>query len=185
MTLARAASCLLLAGLSALLLAGCPSTARVVPARVEADGSVCGKRGPIDASIRDCARLEGSSYQTQRGVRFLRVASSGGVDQIWKDSASGIVWYPPSTGTYSWDEAKAHCAHHGLALPSAEEFKQAEANGLGEVMRDSLTGYWYWTATPSPGLNFGTLAQAYQGLPHGYVVNLYRHDRISARCVGR
>ena len=99
---------------------------------------------------------------------------------IWADS-TGLIWYPAIEGTYNFDQANLKAKELGLRLPTIEEFRQAEKEGIRKKFSDFQDKY-FWSSSVSS--DYRDFAWFFYGSV-GYTYDYYRSYVVSVRCVGR
>ena len=146
----------------------------------------CGLVGSIDERIKDC------SYQeTSRNGNFVLVTRTTDFKEVHKDTVSGIYWSDRLTDfVYSYDQAMRSCKGDlaemgGIGIgahwrvPSLEEYKAANTNGIKSSLPNM--DYYYWTSTFNP--KESDYAWMFNGIT-GAFLGGYRHsDTGSVRCV--
>lgn len=99
----------------------------------------------------------------------------------WIDNTTGLLWHFESKNGLNWEEAKAWAEEQRGRLPTREELKVAEKNGVRKL--DGLDWrYWFWSSTPNGDVDAyvfsGSSGDAYYD-----VYRDYRDSGVFARCV--
>lgn len=99
----------------------------------------------------------------------------------WIDNTTGLLWHFGSKNKLNWEEAKAWAEEQRGRLPTREEFKTAEKNGVRKL--DNVDRcYWYWSSTPY-GYYHAYLFYGNNGSADDVVNRDYRYSSVFARCV--
>ncbi len=114
--------------------------------------------------------------KSNTGVLFEVIGQENGKD-VWKDTKTGLTWYPALKEARQWKDAKAACEKLGLRLPTLDEFKIAEVNGIRSVIAD-FKGRFFWS---TPVLDF-VYAMGFNG-DTGFTYSGIRSIENSVRCV--
>lgn len=153
----------------------------------ESSAQPCGVSGSVEERIQDCSRMASSVKGS-----FILVTRTLELKEIWKDKKSGLLWGDLLPNTMTYDNAQSAC-HDQLAevggikaswqLPTIEEFKEEESNGV----RSSLPNInrWFWSS--SVRADYPDFAWLFHG-DDGDLGNGYRYrygGDYSVRCVAR
>ena len=118
----------------------------------------------------------GTVVITSKGFKF-KLMSRKTKKECWLDCTSKAIWHDREDKTYTHYEA---VRKFGDALPTIEEFKEAETHGFREVLPNME--HWFWSSSLNP--NGTGFAQDFYG--NGGSSNYYSRDYYkSVRCVGR
>jgi|GEM_PF-3106283 len=147
---------------------------------------LCGAKGSLEARIADCKRKNGSGASKEikvdggehvwKLVARVAVDANQGYGEFWLETASGLVWSPRVSGTFTHDQALVACGE--WQLPTADDYRDAESRGLRDVLK-GLAGKLYWSSTRS---DYETAAYYFSG-SGGYVEDGNRDVKRSVRCV--
>lgn len=145
----------------------------------------CGFKGSVDERIKDC------SYQlTSEKEGFALVTRSKDFKEVHKELSTGLLWSDRLPSTMTLDRAEKACKADlkeatGISgvtwrLPSIDEYKEAEKNGIRKALRNM--NYWFWSSShrdEKPGawlVNRDGIGYAVYGSPY---------SNGSVRCVAR
>lgn len=140
-----------------------------------ADKKPCGLKGTIDERIQDCSM-----------GHFVLVARINDLNEIYKDTKSGLIWSSQLPSTENHYNLDILCA--GLSkinekrwrLPTIEEFKAANINGIRSALPNM--NYHFWSASEYDGNS--DLAWLFNGV-NGNLDLDYRYNDHSVLCVAR
>ena len=172
---------------------------------------VCGNtQSNVKERVGNCSSLPESSKNSNTDVRWNLVSrfldeESNTYNEIWQDSNSGLVWTNPLTNFYTHTQAiqldaagqvlaETACqsadgdkASNGIeektfGIPTAEEFIEAEKNGMESIVPHYHTRLW----TSSIRMINGYEAWRFQHEDGHLIMDDHRpHIRMQVRCVGR
>lgn len=141
----------------------------------------CGLRGNIERRIKNCNKKKGN---------FALVARTVEGYEVYKDLLSGLLWGDrlSSTMNHYWAEQACDSDLKEVAgisdvtwrLPTIEEYKKAEQNGVRKALPNM--NYLFWSSLAHHG-NSGE-AWLFDGV-NGVNYYYYRSNNYSARCVAR
>jgi hypothetical protein len=147
----------------------------------------CGLKGSVDERIKDC------SYQlTSEKEGFVLVTRSKHFKEVHKEVSTGLLWsdrLPSTMNHYSAEKAckadlKEVAGISGVTwrLPSIDEYKEAEKNGIWKALPNM--NYWFWSS--SVHRSYSDVAWLFVG-DYGSTGSGYRNDYgyVSVRCVAR
>lgn len=147
----------------------------------------CGLKGSVDERIKDC------SYQlTSETEGFVLVTRSKDFKEVHKETSTGLLWsdrLPNYMTHYNAEKAcnsslKEVAGVEGVTwrLPSIDEYKEAEKNGIRKALPNM--NYWFWSS--SVHRSSSGSAWLFNG-DYGYSINYFRnYDSVdSVRCVAR
>jgi hypothetical protein len=119
----------------------------------------------------------GSKCLSSTGFEFIRS------DDGWRD-AQGLVWADRVKSNTNWFDAEKYCKGRGLRLPTENEIRLADSEGLHDLATSlQKKRLWFWTSTMER-----------KGLAQIYSLDLGRSDiadlgmpfeTYSVRCVYR
>ena len=119
----------------------------------------------------------GSKCLSRAGFEFIRT------DDGWRD-AQVLVWADRIKSNTNWFDAEKYCKGRGLRLPTENEIRLADSEGLHELFTSlQKKRLWFWTST----IERKGLAQIYS-LDHGAsdIADLgMPFETYSVRCVYR
>ena len=150
----------------------------------------CGRHGSINKRIEDCSLQE----QASNGSFVLVTRKKFKVVQ--KDTKSGLLWGDTLSKYLSYDEALKACKN-GLPevggirrdwrLPTIEEFKEANYNGMRTALPNSEHVFWSSTADEK-NLNIAWIFDTEEDSVPGNNDDAYydvRWSPYAVRCVAR
>ena len=153
----------------------------------------------IDARIKDCSAFSDSTKKSSKNVEWnlvsrRRDAETGKYYEVWKDSKSGLIWGDTLDNRYTHYKAVDACSSSdgkrasakitdkSFALPSKDEYVDAEKNGIRGIL-PNMKDRWFWSSSVLPQ---GSGYAFYFYGNDGYVYFDYRdNDNDSVRCVSR
>jgi hypothetical protein len=146
----------------------------------------CGLKGSVDERIKDC------SYQlTSETEGFVLVTRSKDFKEVHKEVSTGLLWsdrLPSTMSHYSAEKAckadlKEVAGISGVTwrLPSIDEYKEAEKNGIRKALPNM--NYWFWSSSVLHSNSSG--AWLFSGYYGDTVYYVFRNDDDSVRCVAR
>lgn len=66
----------------------------------------------------------------------------------WIDTKTGLTWHAPESVELTYEESIKEFNAPNKRLPTAEEWKEAKANGLLDAFGyDKYHNNWYWSST--------------------------------------
>jgi hypothetical protein len=145
----------------------------------------CGLKGSVEERIKDC------SYQlTSEKDGFVLVTRSKDFREVYKEVSTGLIWSDTLPKMMKYSTARNACNSSlqevagvsGLTwrLPSIDEFKEAEKNGIRKLPYMNPVRYWSSSVHPDNS-RAGWQFNGYYGIT---VVD--SHDSFAAvRCVAR
>ena len=151
----------------------------------------CGLQGSVNDRIRDC------SYQlTSQKEGFVLVTRTKEFKEVHKEIKTGLLWgdrLPSAMSHYDAEKAckadlaeVAKISEVSWRLPSIEEYKEAEKNGIRKALPNM--NYWFWSS--SVHSNNSHVACMFYGVD-GAIISASRSNSyilsnaFSARCVAR
>ena len=157
---------------------------QIIKVSFREDGT-CGLKGSVEERMKDCGEVKGN---------FALVSRTKEGYEVYKDLQSGLIWS---------DRLSNEVNHHGAdkickvslketagitgttwRLPSIEEYKDADINGI----REALPNIWSWFWSSSMHRNYSYVATLFNGV-NGYTGNVSRNSDsdyvASVRCVAR
>ena len=115
----------------------------------------CGSEGVLNTALgkpfyycRSCKIeivLETNTTQTYGSADTKILGWNYLTDGRFKDNKTGLIWGPIQYGKYTHYEAEAKFGH---ALPTKEEFEEAEKNGIRQVF--DMKKRYFWSASVHP-----------------------------------
>jgi hypothetical protein len=145
----------------------------------------CGLKGSVDERIKDC------SYQlTSKKEGFVLVTRSKEFKEVHREVSTGLLWSDRLPLTMNHTNAREACKEDlkevagitGVSwrLPSIDEYKEAEKNGIRKALPNM--NYWFWSSSMYLHYSyFRWLFMGKEGSTDGYPVG----SRESVRCVAR
>lgn len=145
----------------------------------------CGLKGSVDERIKDC------SYQlTSKKEGFVLVTRSKEFKEVHREVSTGLLWSDRLPLTMNHTNAREACKEDlkevagitGVSwrLPSIDEYKEAEKNGIRKALPNM--NYWFWSSSMYLHYSyFRWLFMGKEGSTDGYPVS----SRESVRCVAR
>jgi hypothetical protein len=146
--------------------------------------SPCGLEGTLDERIQDC-----SSQINSEKEGFVLVARTTDFKEVHKEVSTGLLWSDRLPEVMNHFSAENVCQlsnpeFAGISgvnwrLPSLDEYKEADRNGIRKALPNM--NYWFWTSTIRR--DYAVVAELFYGV-NGNSVGFYRrlrHD--SVRCV--
>lgn len=134
---------------------------------------------------------ESNRCRTSKNGVYQLVKRTETGKEVWRDTATGLLWSDVLTGRYSHAEAlqicqkpdikevRANLASAQFSLPTKMDFEVAEANGLREVLPRISDG-WFWTSSvSSQDSDYAYYFNGYNGRLDDFVRSL----NVSVRCV--
>lgn len=169
------------------------------------------KTGNLEARKRDCLQVPRSQITSSTGVQWKLVSrqrdpESGRFMEVWMDMSSGLLWgdrlesmgigvgkdkggmknIGDSVCKSKWGKAAStHITERDFVLPTNEEFRIAEKNGLREVV-PNIKDERYFSSTRNPA--DPEIVYAFYGSTGTVAVGQCSRGRFSTysvRCVGR
>lgn len=150
----------------------------------------CGLKGSVDERIKDC------SYQlTSEKEGFVLVTRSKDFKEVHKEVSTGLFWsdrLPKTMDHYSAEKAcnsslKEVAGISGVTwrLPSIDEYKEAEKNGIRKALPNM--NYWFWSSSVHRSYSsYAWLFDGFDGSTDWYGRGRSRRGFIvSVRCVAR
>lgn len=145
----------------------------------------CGLKGSVDERIKDC------SYQlTSEKDGFVLVTRSKDFKEVHKELKTNLLWsdrLPNSMNHYSAQKVcnsslKEVAGISGVTwrLPSIDEYKEAEKNGIRKALPNM--SYWFWSSSVHRSDSYG--AWLFNG-DSGDAGDVYRGNNVSVRCLAR
>lgn len=147
----------------------------------------CGLKGSVDERIRDC------SYQlTSETEGFVLVTRSKDFKEVHKERSTGLLWSDRLPNYMDHYNAEKACNSSlkevaGISavtwrLPSIDEYKEAEKNGIRKAL--ASMNYWFWSSS----VHYSYFGGAWQFHGGDGKTDYYHRDYygdISVRCVAR
>jgi len=153
----------------------------------------CGLKGSVDERVKDC------SYQlTSEKEGFVLVTRSKDFKEVHKEVSTGLLWSDRLPNTMTHHNAEKACKATlpevaGISgvtwrLPSIDEYKEAEKNGIRKALPNM--NHWFWSSSVHRSdsdyawLFNGSNGYTYYDDRTGYYVFRYIYVH-SVRCVAR
>lgn len=143
----------------------------------------CGISGPVAERIRDC-----SDQPTSKTEHFVLVTRTNDYMEVHKDTQTGLLWSEVLPATMRHHEAQAACngnlkqvaklTSFAWRLPTDEDYKEAEQNGLRRAMH--FHGDSTWSATIYNPSFAGAFLDGF-----GWVAEAQRSGWRAVRCVAQ
>ena len=144
----------------------------------------CGLEGSVDDRIKDC------SYQlNSKKEGFVLVTRSKDFKEVYKETSTGLLWSDRLPYSLGYKSASSSCNSSlkevaGISgvtwrLPSINEYKEAEENGIRNALPNM--NYWFWSSSRDSGNSYFVLT--FSGDNGDTLAMGYDIGWMSVRCV--